>query len=240
MKYLLPLVCFFFASVSFSQKPATPPLPAPKLIDIIKQTHDATYHIGQETITDGAICSATAIGPHALLTATHCELPEDELEVEEIDDPLTIKQRIRDGFDHTIYIVNADFDIYVKVNEKDEKAQGEDVFFFGNPGKYHDVYRKGYITTVDQNKGFFGDGPKKILFDMNGWMGDSGSGIFNSAGEVIGTVTGASFQKEDDDTFKLMVSYVLQFKQQDLDDVYKGKTNVKVIRHKDSEDKTKK
>lgn len=223
--------------VSFAQKPT---IIAAPVVNPIKQTHDATYHTGQETITDGYLCSATAIGPHALLTATHCELPTDELQVEEIDGPVTVKQRIRDGNDHTIYIVNADFDIYTKVNQADEKSQGEIVFFFGNPGKYHDVYRSGYLAAVVENQSIFGDDPTKLLFDMNGWNGDSGAAIFNPKGEVIAIVTGGSFQKEDGDSFKLLVSYVLQFKQQDLDDVYKGNTNIKVIRHKDSDNKNKK
>src|SRR5438067_2487145 len=114
----------------------------------VQKAHDATRHTAQRTSLMRDMCSATVVGPYALLTATHCELPDDTLAIQEGDVVTQILGRIRDGADHTIYLVSDKFDTSAEINEHDPLAQGEDVFVFGNPGDWHDIYRRGYVAGL--------------------------------------------------------------------------------------------
>src|SRR5713226_3523673 len=77
----------------------------------------AYHHIVQETLANRDSCSATAIGPHALLTATHCELGSDELQIDGLS--AHISKKLRDGNDHTIYIFSdTTFPTYLPVSER--------------------------------------------------------------------------------------------------------------------------
>src|SRR5690348_5645490 len=105
-------------------------------------SHKTTHVIEETTIVGNALCSATAIGPHALLTATHCELGTDEVSVDD-KDPVKIIGIVRDGMDHTIYTVDMTFADYTTVSFRSPEV-GEDVYMFGNPKGIEDVFRKGY------------------------------------------------------------------------------------------------
>ena len=71
---------------------------------IVAQAHKTTHHIEMETILGGGSCSATSIGPHALLTASHCEAPSDVIAVDDVKQ--IIVRVIRDGRDHSIYLLD--------------------------------------------------------------------------------------------------------------------------------------
>jgi hypothetical protein len=162
--------------------------------EIIDKAHLTTHTIAMDTVLDGNKCSATAVGPHALLTASHCELPTDRIFVD--TNKAMIGGVIRDGKDHTIYLVDMTFKNYAPLGPS-EFSQGDQIFIFGNPGDGVDLFRNGYVSgfrvygdSQEPGKG------KEVLFDMNGFHGDSGAGIFNTDGEIISVVSFGHIQQE--------------------------------------------
>jgi V8-like Glu-specific endopeptidase len=195
-------------------------LPVFGLSPVIDKAHKATYQIGQQTISDQGTCTATAIGPHALLTASHCELPSDDLFIRDADGPYTIIARIRDGQDHSILLVKGiTFPAYVDV---DQKSLGvtDDIFTIGNPGEWQDIYQKGYVAglKIDQSPAaVMGAGkPTEILIDIQAFPGQSGSGIFNTAGVLVAVLSGDEMQVHDGKSIDLGVAYPLAFKDEDI------------------------
>jgi V8-like Glu-specific endopeptidase len=197
-KFLSIMVLSILTVTSGSCKPVSP----------VKSAHDASYHISFVTVTDGDMCTATAIGPHALLTATHCELPTDDVviavqnDTDDNDDIGHIVKRIRDKADHTIlFISGQSFPSWVSVNLDDPLEQNENVFSIGNPAEWTDVFYRGYIqgTQVDHSlEAAFGLGtPDEVLLDIQVWHGDSGAGVFNDKGELIGVLTGMDHPAKD-------------------------------------------
>lgn len=203
-------------------------LSMPSCASPIEAAHKASLHIAQQTVLTADQCSAVAIGPHAIMTASHCELPSDTLYIQNVDgandNDIKIVDRIRDDNDHTIYLLkNVQFDTYVSVDLKDKLEQGEDVFMFGNPGEWADQLRKGYITGVLQDESlaamFGGGSPDEVLLDIKAWHGDSGAAIYNSKGDVILVLTGSEFQSRPDDqkdSIRLTFGFKLAFKADDL------------------------
>ena len=59
-------------------------------------------------------------------------------------------------------------------------VQGQAVRFFGNPGGNADVFRKGYVVRA------WTDG---LVLDMPVCRGDSGAGILDDQGRVVGVVS---------------------------------------------------
>lgn len=180
---------------------------------VLTKVHKATYYIGQGTIAGIGTCSATAIGPQALMTATHCEQPTDMLLFRGLNTPATIVGRIRDGNDHTIYLLkNIHFSDYVDVDLNDSQVQGEEVFIFGNPGTWRDILREGYIAGISQR------GARLFSFEAD--HGDSGSGVFNNTGKLIDIISQSvdSTPDEDDDAGVTMsASFPMAFVQAEID-----------------------
>jgi S1-C subfamily serine protease len=58
--------------------------------------------------------------------------------------------------------------------------QGDRVRWWGNPMGEPDVYREGYVSKV---------GREAVFIDATICRGDSGSGIFNAAGQLVGVVS---------------------------------------------------
>lgn len=194
---------------------------------VIQKAHSASYQIHQSVMHGSATCSATAIGPQALLTATHCELPTDILLIRDADRPAIVMGRLRDDQDHTIYLLkNVTFKDYVNVDLSNKLEQGTDVFIFGNPGDLQDVYRRGYVAGRRTEGGgflelFTGEKPETIiLFDMADYHGDSGAGIYAEDGKLVGVVSLIVSESDKDDPgvyMNLTGAYALDFTQSQLD-----------------------
>lgn len=179
-----------------------------------KRVHGYTHVIYQHTLLDGSKCSATAIGPHALLTASHCEQATSKITIDDNDEPSKILNVIRDEQDHTIYIVGDTFKEYAVISVV-PPVVGDDVFMFGNPGKKTNIFRKGYVVyTRGVSVSLFSVTPAFVAYDLNGFEGDSGAGIFNDSGELVGVVSVADIEVDEKDktfTMKLMVCPNLAF-----------------------------
>jgi hypothetical protein len=195
-------------------------LPAFAVSPAVDKAHKASYQIGQVTLSDESICSATAIGPHALLTATHCELPTDDLHIRDLSGPFEIVARVRDGSDHTILLLKGvTFADYVEINQKGVNVT-DDIFTIGNPGEWQDIYQKGYIAgfLIDQSmEAAMGAGkPPEVLIDIQAYPGESGAGIFNTDGVLIDVLSGDHMQKHDGISMDLGAAYLLTFKPEDI------------------------
>ena len=169
--------------------------------------HKTTHTITQKVLVGGGgKCSATAIAPHALLTASHCEKPTGEILIDGTPAHILIEP-IRDGFDHSVLIVDATFANYAEFAYAEPKV-GDDIFIFGNAGSQTDLLRKGYVAKLGKDE-------DPYLYDFNGWMGDSGAGIFNAEGKLVGVVSIGNLDQPPDGreywpTFKLMGAYGIE------------------------------
>jgi hypothetical protein len=67
------------------------------------------------------------------------------------------------------------------------------------------MYRKGYVSG-----NLVSDNITITLYDLNGYFGDSGSGIFNSRGQLVGVVS-VMYQQMDNGYMKVMGSFALAF-----------------------------
>lgn len=172
----------------------------------IAAAHKTTHLLETGDITGGGHCSATAIGPHALLTASHCEAPSDVIGIDGEEYKL-LAPPIRDKFDHSIFYVNATFTEWATIATEPVQV-GDDIFLFGNPGKWDDIFRKGYVAALSSTPS------QPVAYDFNGFPGDSGSGIFNAQGQLVGVCSVGLMQGKPGSawpTMKLMGGWVFQF-----------------------------
>lgn len=189
----------------------------------VEKAHNASYHIAQMTLMGGSMCSATAIGPHALLTATHCELPTDDLEImgQTVGGDAIIVGRIRDYVDHTILLIkNIEFPVWVSVVEK-KPSLGDDVFTFGNPGTWTDIFQKGYVAGLQFDTSMEAQltgnaKPPEILLDFQAYPGTSGSGVFNLDGDLVFVVSSYHEQSDDKVAIAFASAYPLLFSKDEL------------------------
>lgn len=159
------------------------------VIKMLKYTHV----IEQSTLFGSGLCSATAIGPHALLTASHCEEPTEKIAIDE--DDFVIEGLIRDGSDHTILLVDDTFKDYAKIDK--DPTYGDEVEMIGNPHGKRSVYRKGVVAKIEEPDdnpfaAFFGQGgpsAKVIYLDLNAFPGDSGAALFNKDQKIVGVLS---------------------------------------------------
>jgi hypothetical protein len=156
---------------------------APKHAPIVPKgeefQHAATHHIKMENIIDAAGCSATAVGPHTLLTAGHCFVPSHKIQVD--DETVKVLGIDYDDNDHLLVRVDKSFgDAFVYVTPR-EFADNEIVHMWGNPGRSRDVYRIGEFERVEDDNCDY--------FLMPGAPGDSGSGIFDVDGKIVGVLS---------------------------------------------------
>ena len=179
----------------------------------IAQVSTYTHTIYESTITDSHKCSATAIGPHALLTAAHCELGVDDIAVDNPDHAIKIVRVVRDGADHTIYYLDTTFATFAPINTA-TPGIGDDVFMIAGPAEFTNVFRRGYVAKVVVD---MFDNQVLLLYDLNGFHGDSGAGLFNDNGELTGVLTAGlvldktSEKTTDEMSAKFMTGLALRF-----------------------------
>jgi hypothetical protein len=179
--------------------------------------HDTTHLI--TAYVDGEMegtCSATAVGPHVILTATHCE--KDHYSDQEINglmvDKTAVKmvKRVRDGRDHTLlFLSGITFTEYATIVQY-KLGIGDEVSYYGNPARLRDLFRKGYVSHVETEK----DGNVLYLLDINGFFGDSGAGIFDQDGRLVLVISGGVADGDGAFTVKFGIANGLQFKYEDI------------------------
>ena len=152
-------------------------------------------------VTGKALCTASSLGPHALLTAGHCDVGETEITVDNELSPRAVFSRINDGEDHVIFLVggSAFKNTMGKFYSPDTYAPdkvGDEVFLYGDGGRmYPPQYRQGramgtIIVPKDELSGMLISDPNLLLFDLNIIGGDSGSAIYDMhTGKLVTLVT---------------------------------------------------
>lgn len=208
MRYL----CLFLVLCSL-------PLYAAQHSAVIAQAHKTAHHTESSTLFSSSACSATAIGRNALLTASHCEKPTDDIEVD--GEHHVIEGILRDGNDHTIYLLSGPVFTDVASFSTDAIAVGDDVFIFGNPTGFADVFRRGTIANTQVKPtgiaAAFDNGPAKFLVDMNIYYGDSGAALFDADGKIVGVVSALTVQHSEDASIKFMGCVVLAFTKEQIE-----------------------
>ena len=175
----------------------------------IERAHETTLHL---VINGDESCSGTAIGPHALLSATHCFDWPFTLKV--YGQPVRVIQVLSDGNDHTILIVGLTFKRWAALGG--EPRQADRVFIFGNPGRETDLYRDGVVYGLSPtSKGL------AMLYGINGFYGDSGSGVFNRDGKLVAIISYLRFMGTGDGTWQAMGSFPLAFTPEQLSEAAK-------------------
>jgi S1-C subfamily serine protease len=136
-------------------------------------------------------CTGTAIGPHALLTANHCD-PKDEAVSVYIDwstETHKIISSASDGRDHLILLIDGSPLTNIEKVAVTTAKIGEHVTIYGvGGGAYPPVVKQGVITDCQD--------PSDADHDAGVWCsslhsipGDSGSVVYNDKGQVVGIVT---------------------------------------------------
>lgn len=122
-------------------------------------------------------CSATYIGPRLLLTASHCIMVDSG--------PIAINGKVgnivsarHDGQDMAVVVVDIASPVWAKVGKP--AGQGDRLFFYGHASGFDALLRRGYVTGFHEGR---------TLVDMTIGKGDSGAGVFNERGEVVGVVS---------------------------------------------------
>lgn len=185
---------------------------APVVSPAVVPAHKAEHWIVTEDDQDAGGCTATAIAPHALLTAEHCDLkpfdedglPRDGSPVKLFVDrtgkpnyfewtPYQIVGKLYDGSDHMILLVSGPaFKNIMPYGAPMAPYQGEHILWWGNPAGIRDQLREGYImgSQQDQPVPFQKQGQQMWMADAPAIPGDSGSAIIDATdGHLVGIVT---------------------------------------------------
>lgn len=175
-----------FAGVAFSG-----PGPGKDLDDKQLAVLSGRAAVPFDTDGDGVLnCSGTAVAPGVLLTATHCLWsvqfdPNSEL-VSSLfmgSEKYEISKVVIDGGDNALVVfAKPVFPVFATFKPR-QLLTGEKIAFSGYPGGtlgFH--YRSGIVM---------GPAPGDSIgswVDVNLFPGDSGSGVWSSTGELVGTV----------------------------------------------------
>lgn len=184
--------------------------PAPTPVEVksaIENQHATTHRIGVYDLSEEVgHCSGTAVGPNAILTAQHCFKDSNLIRLDADKKPVKIVAALIDGNDHVIYILDGvEFSAWSGITERALVAN-ESVHFWGAPGKNPDVYRTGYfkknatLHDLDKDEPFI---PIEV-FVLPVFRGDSGSGIFDESGQIVGVV---SMADESANSFNLPLAF---------------------------------
>lgn len=124
------------------------------------------------------VCSATAIGANTILTAKHCFTSGGKLvSIGGVKVQMgKLTELANDAV--SVEISGMTFRSIAKIGGR--PAQGDRVRWFGSPGGVADIYRTGYIVRAWTDE---------LMIDAQLYGGDSGSGVFNDDGYLIGVIS---------------------------------------------------
>jgi uncharacterized protein Usg len=165
---------------------------------------------------DGATCSGTIVAPSAILSAAHCFKEEADPIAKLFGVPTTqappptsmlvdgykvyIEAITYDDADHALVKVIFVFKDHATLGKF--PTVGSRICYWGNAAKQSDTYREGYVTSFKH-----GD----MIMDINGFFGDSGAGIFDASGKVVGVMSYLEAFPRQGVVFKLMGASPLEF-----------------------------
>lgn len=160
------------------------------------------------------LCTGTAVGPHAILLASHCiEREQDNLTIDLALETHDIIATVADGRDHTLLLIDGTPFTFTESVQMGTAAVGDTVTLYGVGGEaYPPVPKYGKVTNcedpsdMDIKAGEF-------CTSTHVSPGDSGSAVFNIKGEIVGLTT-----YSDPDTYPTSSrDFRLDFTQKQLD-----------------------
>lgn len=137
-------------------------------------THAELRETAHRLEFEGGTCSGTAVGPDLLVTAQHCGTLTHVGE-----SPVTAEVVETGSRDFVLLRVQGvTFDSYAKRGPA--PSQGDRLRWWGNPLGQSDIYREGYVVRATETE---------IAIAAVICKGDSGAGLHNDRGEVVGVVS---------------------------------------------------
>lgn len=177
---------------------------APTADNRFPQVHKAEHWIVIGDDKEAGGCTATAIGPHALLTAQHCDVDApDGSEIKIFVDvdgkprystptPYAIVAKKFDGSDHMILLLSGPTFQDVMPYVTAPPLQGESVLWWGNPAGVRDMLREGYVMGASPAPVPPSGADIQTLWyvDAPSIPGDSGSAVVDATdGHLVCIVT---------------------------------------------------
>lgn len=148
----------------------------------------SSYSHSFSTSVDGVhsrYCTSTAVGKHALLTATHCLL--NGKQVISIDGkPVKVAKAIADGNDHLLLLLDGTTFKAVAPMKLNRMRVADEIEMTGNPMDSGLSYRVGVVSEIAIDA----DTCKHLCYFLQLPIthGDSGSGIFVD-GKLVGVIS---------------------------------------------------
>lgn len=145
-------------------------------------------------------CTGTTIGPHAILTALHCDPLGKRLTIRldlATNDYHVVKGYI-DGRDHLIIILDGPAFTNIAPFKFRPAVMGEHVFTYGFGGWSYPSHRYDGHIIADVDGGDDSDVDKAagiINFSFAPIPGDSGSAIYGDDGSIVGLITYSRHRK---------------------------------------------
>jgi hypothetical protein len=148
-------------------------------------------------VPDG-YCSGTAVGRYTVLTAFHC-VPNGAMAIAIDGKQCAVYKIVRDGRDHALLTIGSECpQRHIAKLAKHPVIAGDAVFCWGNPGKFKDLLRTAVVAgaikldneTADELRAPRGSVSQMVVGNFG--KGDSGAGVFNRRGELVGVVSWGS------------------------------------------------
>lgn len=186
-----------------------------------KATHMLTYL--NKDGKPAAGCTGTAVGPHALLTAVHCDEGEyTHIRLDLSRHVYNIIGAVTDGRDAIIYHLDGpEFKNYVTIRQREARI-GESVISYGDGGRDYPQHTYTGKVIADANGGDTSDvdaADGTHCFSIPVIPGDSGSAVYGADGAMVAIVTYS--QGTDTEDVGEAVGFALNFTPEQLEQIKK-------------------